>query len=225
MSRFGTAASEVVGRRVRGLGGALGTRGRSLAAAIGVVGAYRPLETLYTALDVATTQYAPVVGAALLTLAAGLAFYGARDDNECESFGAGVVGAGLLLSVVTVGAFGRFEAFGPGVLSVGLLAVLGTATTTGIVATWTVRAAGSPTEALAFGTPVVFPLLAGPWFAAFAPEAAPAFVGGNAAAVLALAAGITLTVGVAHGLYRRSRRLLARTDPDGVGDHHGPRDV
>jgi len=194
----------------------LGGRRGAVAALVGAVGAYRPLEELYGVLDAASSQRPSVAGLALLVVAAGVALVGARGRRDhTATLGAGLVGTALLGVLATVALVGRVEAVGGGALAVGGLSVLAVAAMATLVAVWTVRAAGSRAEAVAFGTPALFPLIAGPWFAAFAPETVPVVGPAGAPAVLAVAATLALTVGVAHGLYRRSLRLLAaRTGAD-----------
>jgi len=194
------------------LGSTSSLRGRrgAVAALVGALGAYRPLAELHGVVDAATSQHASVVGGFLLAVAAVVALVGARGRRDgAATLGAGLVGATLLGVLATVALVGRLDALGAGTLAVGALSALAVAAMAALVAVWTVRAARSPVEALAFGAPVVFPLVAGPWFAAFAPETVPAVGAAGAPAVLAVAAALALTVGVAHGLYRRSLRLLA----------------
>jgi hypothetical protein len=206
MSRTRTHVLGGVSRRLRslpGLGADAGVRTRSLVAGASVVSLYRPLSDLSAVLGAATGRYAPVVVGVLLCLAAIAAVLGVGTDAEdIGTLGAALVGATLLATVVAVAEFGRLGVLGPGALAVGALATVATAALTVTVAVWTIRAARSCSEGLAFGTAAAFPVLAGPWFAAFAPEAVPAVGTGGAGAVLAVAAGLTLSVGVAHGAYR-----------------------
>ncbi len=223
MSRSGATAEDGVGGRYSVPSDRIGTRGGTLLVAVGAVGLYEPLATAYAALDAVSSQFAPLIGGALFALAAAVALSGASGLSKADgTLGAGLVGGALLAAVVVVGLFGRLLALGPGALAVGLATVLAAAAMTLLVAVWTVRGARSPPEALAFGAPAAFPALAGPYFAAFAPETVP--VGGGPAGVLALAAGIVLAVGVAHGVYRRSVRLAAN-DPRTVDERSDTREV
>lgn len=195
-------------RSLSGLGADIGARTRGLVAAASVVSLYGPLLDLSAALGTLTSSYAPVVGAVLCCLAAVAAARGAGTaSEEPRTFEASLVGATLLVAVVGVGAVGDLAALGPGTLSLGALATTAAAAMTVTVAVWTVRSARPSPAGLAFGTAAAFPVVAGPWFAAFAPEAVPAVGTVGSAAVLAAAAGLTLAVGVAHGAYRR---ILAR---------------
>lgn len=208
------------GARLGGNSDVGGRRG-AVAALVGAVGAYRPLAELYGVVDAASSQHASAVGVGLLAVATVVALVGARGRRDgAATLGAGLVGTALLGVLAAVALVGRLEAVGAAALAVGGVSVLVVAALATIVAAWTVRAAGSRVEALAFGVPVVFPLVAGPWFAAFAPETVPAVGGAGAPAVLAVAAALALTVGVAHGVYRRSLRLLAvrRAGDRGLAD-------
>ncbi len=223
MSRSGVTAEDGVDGRYSATRDRIGRRGGTLLVAAGVVGLYRPLATALAALDAFSSEFAPLVGGGIVAVAAAVALVGARGASRGDAtFGAGLVGGTLLGALVVVGLFGRLTALGPGAVAVGAVTTLATAAMTGTVAVWTVRGARSPVEALTFGTPAAFPVFAGPYFAAFAPETVP--VGGTGpAGVLALAAGVVLAVGVAHGLYRRSLRLTAVDDLATVegGDERG----
>lgn len=225
MSRSGATAEDGVDGRYSAPRERIGRRGGTLLVAVGVVGLYRPLATASAALDAVSSQFAPAIGVGVLALAALVAVRGACGAPRTDgTLGAGLVGGTLLGALVVVGLFGDLALLGPGVLAVGLLAALATAAMTGVVAVWTVRGARSRLEALAFGAPAAFPVLAGPYFAAFAPETVPVPTTGPAG-VLALAAGVVLAVGVAHGLYRRSLRLAAANDPRNADDRPDSREV
>lgn len=225
MSRSGGTAEDGVDGRYSVPGERIGTRGGTLLVAAGVVGLYRPLTAAVAALDAVSSQFAPAVGGGLLAFAAVVALWGARGAPTTDgTLGAGLVGGTLLGALVVVGLLGDLALLGPGVLAVGLLATVATAAMTGVVAVWTVRGARSRLEAIAFGAPAAFPVFAGPYFAAFAPETVPVPAGGSAG-VLALAAGVVLAVGVAHGLYRRSLRLAAATDSGTADDRTDTREV
>lgn len=208
--------SRALGKVARDGGGSyVGGRRGVAAAVVGAAGLYRPLETLYAVVGAATSQHAAPVGVGLAAVAVAVALVGARRDaGRPATLGAGLVGATLLGALATIALVGRVAALGPGAFAVGAVVVLAVAAMATLVAAWTVRAARSGPEALAFGAPAAFPLLAGPWFAAFAPEAVPAAGAAGAPAVLAVAAAAALTVGVLHGCYRRSLALLALRSPD-----------
>jgi len=208
--------SRALGRVARDGGGSyVGGRRGVAAGLVGAAGLYRPLETLYAVVDAATSQHAVPVGVGRAAVAEAVALVGARGDGgRAATLGAGLVGATLLGALATVALVGRVAALGPGAVAVGAAVVLAVAAMAALVAAWTVRAARSRPESLLFGAPAAFPLLAGPWFAAFAPEAVPAVGAAGAPAVLADAAALALSGGVVHGCYRRSLALLALRSPD-----------